>query len=84
MFNTISNKNVSHLYFVTFILHLLDLLYLTFFMTLFQTILYLYYSIKLLINYIYNGNAPFLYFFLILNLLQKLLEITTFFKKNKI
>ena len=63
MFNTISNKNVSHLYFVTFILHLLDLLYLTFFMTLFHTILYLYYSIKLLINYIYNGNAPFLYFF---------------------
>ena len=62
---------------VTFILHL----YLTFFMTLFQTILYLYYSIKLLINYIYNGNAPFLYF-LILNLLQKLLEITTIFKKN--
>ena len=64
---------------VTFILHL----YLTFVMTLFQTILYLYYSIKLLINYIYNGNAPFLYF-LILNLLQKLLEITTFFFKNKI
>ena len=64
---------------VTFVLHL----YLTFFMTLFQTILYLYYSTKLLINYIHNGNAPLLYF-LILILLQKLLKITTFFKNNKL
>ena len=59
---------------VTFILHL----YLTFVMTLFQTILYLYYSIKLLINYIYNGNTPFTYFFNIKSTTK------TIFFKNKI
>ena len=62
---------------------LVTLLYLTFVMTLFQTILYLYYSIKLLINDIYSGNAPFLYFLNIKSTTKTTRNYYIFLKKIK-